>query len=150
MRDQIDNAILKALQRDCRLSMAELGSEVGLSPSACHRRITLMQNEGVIDGYVARLNARKLGFTINFIVEVSLSGQSADALEKFESAVTREPDVLECFLMAGNEDYLLRIAATDTENFEQIHARIAHLPGVTRVNSKFVLRTVKPWSGFPI
>ncbi|MFO1091490.1 MAG: Lrp/AsnC family transcriptional regulator [Hyphomicrobiales bacterium] len=149
--DEFDCRILSALQRDCRLSIAELAERAGLSPSACHRRVKQLEERGVILGYVAGLDRQKLGFSIEFFVEISLVAQSEEALEKFEQAVQRVPEILECHLMSGTADYLLRVAAKDAPDYERIHrSRIARLPGVSRIQSSLSLRSVKAWAGYPV
>jgi len=149
--DSIDRRILMELQHDCRQSVAELAEKAGLSPSACHRRIKLLDQAGVIEGYAARLSREKLSLTIEFFVEISLQTQSEDALERFEKAVALVPEILECHLMGGQFDYLLRVAAVDAQDYERIHrTRIARLPGLARIQSSLALRTVKGWRGYPV
>lgn len=149
--DPIDRRILAALQADSRLSVADLAEAAGLSPSACHRRVRLLEDRGVIDGYTARLNGRMLGYHMEFFVEVTLDRQSEDALARFEAAVRRVPEILECHLMTGQFDYLLRVGAADTADYEKIHRdRIARLPGTARIQSSLALRAVKPWTGYPV
>ena len=149
--DTIDRRILLEIQRDCRLPIAELAVRAGLSPSACHRRVKLLEARGVIAGYTASLDRMKLGLTIEVFVEISLTAQSEEALERFELAVAQVPEILECHLMGGQFDYLLRIAAEDAQDYERIHrTRIARLPGVSRIQSSLALRTVKAWSGYPV
>lgn len=147
--DKLDLKILTALQRDCRQSVAELGEKVSLSPSACHRRIRLLENGGFIEGYSARLDGKKVGYLIEFFIEVSLASQREETLRLFEDAVEEVPEILECHLMTGEADYLLRVGASDTSDYERIYRnRIAQLPGVSRIQSSLVLRTVKKWSGY--
>jgi DNA-binding Lrp family transcriptional regulator len=149
--DSIDRRILMGLQRDCRQSVAELAQGAGLSPSACHRRVKLLEKAGVIEGYTARLSREALGLTIEFFVEISLQTQSEDALERFEKAAALVPEILECHLMGGQFDYLLRVAAIDAQDYERIHrTRIARLPGLARIQSSLALRTVKGWRGYPV
>jgi DNA-binding Lrp family transcriptional regulator len=149
--DAIDRRILTELQRDCRQPIAELAEKAGLSPSACHRRVKLMEEAGVIEGYAARLSRAALSLTIEFFVEISLQTQSEDALERFEKAVALVPEILECHLMGGQFDYLLRVAAVDAQDYERIHrTRIARLPGLARIQSSLALRTVKNWRGYPV
>src|SRR5262249_11516969 len=119
--DPINCRILSALQQDCRLPIAELSTRVGLSPSACHRRVKQLEELAIINSCVARLDRRALGYTLEFFVEVVLKSQSDKALNAFESAVIASPEILECHLMAGGTDYLLRIVATDATDFERIH-----------------------------
>ena len=149
--DEADLAILDQLQRNCRQSIASLAEKVHLSTSACHRRIKALEDEGVVTNYVARLAPKKLGFRVEFFVELSLATQGDDAFERFEKAVRLIPEVLECYLVGGQYDYLLRIVAVDAEDYERIHREgISRLPGVTRIQSVLSLRTVKPNHGFPI
>lgn len=149
--DQVDRKLLLAIQRDCQRSVQELGQEVGLSASACHRRLKALEAEGLVLAYRAWLNAEQLGFTMQFFIEVSLSSQSEDAFVAFEKAVRNVPEVLECHLMAGKFDYILRVVVRDHSEFEQLHRRlIAKLPGVAQVHSNMSIRTVKTRSGLPL
>ncbi|PLX32930.1 MAG: AsnC family transcriptional regulator [Hyphomicrobiales bacterium] len=149
--DRIDRRLLKALQEDCRQPISELAALVALSPSACHRRIKLLEERGVLEGYVARLNGKKMGYLIEFFVEVSLYSQSQDILRQFEDAARRVPEILECHLMTGQADYMLKVAARSTEDYERIHRDcIAQLPNVSRIQSSLVLRTVRHWSGYAV
>lgn len=148
--DTIDKKLLLALQKDSRQSIANLASEVGLSPSACHRRIGILEKNGVIEGYHARLNGPKLGYQIEFYVEVSLDSQSEQVLAAFEQAALSRPQILECYLMTGNCDYLLKVAAENTREYERIYRRtIAALPHVARIQSSLVMKAVKRWKGYP-
>ena len=147
--DRTDRRILSALQQDCRLSIAELAEKIPLSPSACHRRVKLLEEAGAIAAYEARLNPATLGYRLEVFVEISLSSQSEKVLDAFERAIKDCPEVLECHLMAGEADYLIRVAAADAAHYERIHRnRLSRLPDVTRMKSNFVLRTVRPWSGY--
>jgi Lrp/AsnC family transcriptional regulator, leucine-responsive regulatory protein len=149
--DKIDKIILNELQRNAQRSIAELAQAAGLSPSSCHRRVKLLEEAGVIVGYTATLDRTALGLANEFFVEVSLSAQTEEAFEKFEKAVQRVPEILECHLMSGQFDYLLRVVATDAGDYERIHrSRISRLPGVQRIQSSLALRTVKGWAGYPI
>jgi len=149
--DDIDRKLLAQLQDDCRQSIADLSEKVGLSPSACHRRVKQLEDRGIIQGYIAKLDGKQLGRLIEFFVEVSLDSQRGDALKAFEDAVQRIPEVLECYLMTGQSDFLLRVAAADTQDYERFYrTRMSQLPGVARIQSSLVLRTVRPWSGYPV
>ncbi len=149
--DHIDYKIIRALQRDCRQTVAELGAQVGLSPSACHRRVRQLEDDGVVKGYVASLNAKSLGLNLQVFVEISLSSQSKETLEAFEAAVARMPEILECHLISGQADYILRVATRDIDEYGRLHRdRLAQLPGVARMHSNFSLRTVLDWRGFAI
>ena len=141
--DATDRRILQVLQREGRLTNAELAERIALSPSACHRRVQRLEAEGFISGYVALLDARKIGKPTTVFVEITLSSQSDETLDAFERAVARIPAVLECHLMAGAADFLLKLAVADTEDFARIHRRyLARLPGVAQMQSSFALREV--------
>lgn len=147
--DDFDVRLLELLQGDCRQSMVELAGRVGLSPSACHRRIGLLEDAGVISRYVAVLDAAALGLGVEFNVEISLNAQTDAALAAFEKAVRRVPEILECNLMTGQADYILRVAARDITDYERLHRQqIGRLPHVARIESRLRLRTVKPWQGY--
>ena len=149
--DKTDKIILLELQKNSQQAVAELAAKAGLSASSCHRRVKLVEEAGVITGYTANLDRAALGFSNEFFVEVSLSAQTEEAFEKFERAIQRVPEILECHLMSGQFDYLLRVAATDATDYERIHrSRISRLPGVQRIQSSLALRTVKGWAGYPI
>lgn len=149
--DEIDRRILTALQRKGRLSNSELSETVHLSPSACHRRVQRLETEGYIRGYVALLDARKMGVPTTVFVEITLQGQADEVLDAFEKAVARVPAVLECHLMAGSADYLLKVVAENTEDFARIHRQfLARLPGVGQMQSSFALRTVSNTTALPV
>ena len=141
--DTIDLAILAALQKDGRISNATLAETVGLSPSACSRRLDNLEKSGVIHGYHARVANRALGYTMTVIVHISLSGQFQKTLREFEDAVKRCPNVLVCYLMSGEYDYILRVAAKDLADYERIHRDwLSALPHVVKINSSFALREI--------
>ncbi len=141
--DAIDRRILAVLQKEGRITNAELSDRVNLSPSACHRRVQRLEEYGVIAGFVALLDARRLGRPTTVFVEITLEGQAEELLDAFEREVARVPDLLECHLTAGTADYLLKILARDTEDFARIHRRfLSRLPGVAKMQSSFSLRTV--------
>lgn len=149
--DEIDRRILTALQRKGRMSNSDLSEQVHLSPSACHRRVQSLESEGYIQGYVALLNARKMGVPTTVFVEITLQGQADEVLDAFEKAVARIPAVLECHLMAGSADYLLKVVAENTEDFARIHRQfLARLPGVGQMQSSFALRTVCNTTALPV
>lgn len=149
--DETDKRILRALQRSGRMSNADLSETVNLSASACHRRVQRLEAEGYIKDYVALLNARKMGVPTTVFVEITLQGQTDEVLDAFEKAVTRIPDVLECHLMAGSADYLLKVVAENTEDFARIHRQyLARLPGVGQMQSSFALRTVFKTTALPV
>ncbi len=149
--DSIDRRILGALQKTGRMSNADLSEKVNLSPSACHRRVQRLEAEGFIRDYVALLDPRKMGCPTTVFVEITLSGQADEVLDAFERQVALVPDVLECHLMAGSADYLLKVVAQDTEDFARIHRQyLARLPGVQGMQSSFALRTVFKTTALPV
>lgn len=149
--DDTDRRLLAVLQNRGRISNAELSERANLSPSACHRRVRRLEADGIIDRYVAILDARRLDRRATVFVEITLSGQSEEALDAFESEVRQVPDVLECHLMAGTADYLLKVSARDADDFARIHRRhLARLPGVAQIHSSFSLRTVRDTTALPL
>lgn len=149
--DALDRRILAVLQISGRISNSDLSEKVNLSPSACHRRVQRLDSEGYIRDYVALLDARKMGVGTTVFVEITLQGQADEVLDAFEKAVARIPDVLECHLMAGTADYLLKVVAENTEDFARIHRQfLARLPGVAQMQSSFALRTVFKTTALPV
>ncbi|MHC0052359.1 Lrp/AsnC family transcriptional regulator [Actibacterium sp. D379-3] len=149
--DETDHRILAVLQKAGRISNAELSERVNLSPSACHRRVHRLEAAGFIRDYVALLDARKMGRPTTVFVEITLSSQADDLLDRFEREVALIPDVLECHLMAGSFDYLLKVVAKDSEDFARIHRRyLTRLPGVAQMHSGFALKTVFKTTALPI
>ncbi|NTG48711.1 Lrp/AsnC family transcriptional regulator [Agrobacterium rhizogenes] len=141
--DAMDRSILRVLQQNARITNAELAEKVGLSPSACSRRLDILEKDGVIGGYHARLSHKALDYKMIAMVHISLSGQFAKTLSEFEAAVKLCPNVLGCYLMSGEYDYILRIAARDLEDYERIHRDwLSALPHVVKINSSFALREV--------
>jgi Lrp/AsnC family transcriptional regulator, leucine-responsive regulatory protein len=141
--DATDRRILTVLQKEGRITNADLSERVNLSPSACHRRVQRLEEDGFIAAYVALLDTRKMGRPTTVYVEITLQGQADDLLDAFEQAVAKVPDILECHLMAGTADYLIKIMAEDTEDFARIHRQfLSRLPGVRQMQSSFALRTV--------
>ncbi|MFY8195820.1 Lrp/AsnC family transcriptional regulator [Novosphingobium sp. B1] len=148
--DRADLALLEVLQDDSSLSIAELAERVALSSSACHRRIKALEQAGVIAGYGARLEPAGLGLTVEVFVEITLTSQSREAMDRFERTVGDFEEILECHLMSGAADYLLRIAAHDLGEYDQIHRDcLARLPGVSSMRSSFSLRRIKTMRGYP-
>lgn len=141
--DATDRRILNVLQKEGRITNAELSERINLSPSACHRRTQRLEEEGYIAAFVALLEPRKLGRNTTVFVEITLTGQAEELLDAFEREVARIPDILECHLMAGSADYLLKMVVEDTEDFARIHRQfLSRLPGVRQMQSSFALRTV--------
>ncbi|KAA0912944.1 Lrp/AsnC family transcriptional regulator [Aquicoccus porphyridii] len=149
--DALDRRILNVLQRKGRMSNADLSEAVNLSPSACHRRVQRLEAEGFIRDYVALLDPRKIGLPTTVFVEITLQGQADEVLDAFEKAVARIPDVLECHLMAGTADYILKVVAENTDDFARIHRQhLSRLPGVAQMQSSFALRTVFRTTALPV
>ncbi|NKX41509.1 Lrp/AsnC family transcriptional regulator [Rhodobacteraceae bacterium R_SAG2] len=149
--DETDRRILSVLQKQGRISNADLSERVNLSASACHRRVQRLEADGYIRDYVALLDARKMAVPTTVFVEITLSGQADEVLDAFEKAVARIPDVLECHLMAGTADYILKVVAENTEDFARIHRQhLARLPGVAQMQSSFALRTVFKTTALPV
>jgi DNA-binding Lrp family transcriptional regulator len=143
--------ILEALQRDSSRSIAELAELAGVSPSACHRRIKALEAAGVVIGYAAQIDPHKLGLKLQAFVEITLTSQSREAMDRFEAAVQDFDDILDCHLMSGNADYLLRVSAADLEQYDRIHRDcLARLPGVSSMRSAFAIRRIKRWQGYPV
>jgi len=149
--DTTDRRILTLLQKKGRMSNADLAEAVHMSASACHRRVQRLEEDGFIRDYVALLDPQKVDRKATVFVEITLSGQADEVLDAFEKAVARIPDVLECHLMAGSADYLLKVVASDTEDFARIHRQsLATLPGVAQMQSSFALRTVFKTTALPV
>ncbi|WP_150526113.1 Lrp/AsnC family transcriptional regulator [Roseibium sediminis] len=149
--DVIDRRILQVLQKEGRIANADLADKVGLSASACLRRMRALEESGIIASYVALLDQTKLGRRMDVFVEISLVGQSNEILEAFEKAVVRASEVMDCFLMAGDADYMLRVTAADPLDFERIHReQLARLPGVLRMKTSFAIRPIVRTTAFPM
>lgn len=141
--DAIDREILFHLQRDGRMSNVALADKVNLSPPACLRRVQRLEQSGVIDGYVMLVNQERVGKRTNLFVEISLQSQSEESLSAFEKAVAACPNVMECYFMSGDVDYLLRVIAEDPQDYERLYRRhLSRLPGVARIKTSFALRAV--------
>jgi Lrp/AsnC family leucine-responsive transcriptional regulator len=149
--DDRDRAILRLLQADGRLSNVELAERVALSPSACLRRVKLLEEAGLIARYVMLLDEKIAGLAGVAFVLVTLDQQGRAALDSFEAAVGRHAEIIECYLLAGAADYMVRVAYRDAADFERIHTEIlTQLPGVVRVQSTLALRTVKKTTALPV
>lgn len=148
--DKIDRAILDALQKDGRLSNVELARHVGLSESACLRRVKNLDEKGVITHYAAHLNAAAVGLPGSVFVRVSLVDQQEEKLRKFEESVRSVPEVMECYLMSGDVDYMIRVVVKGAPDYERIHNTLTRLPGVARIHSSFALRTVLKRTRLPL
>ena len=149
--DRFDKAILDQLQRDGRISNVQLAALVNLSESACLRRVRVLEQVGLIERYVALLDQKEAGLTGTVFVHIVLGREEQSDLAAFESAVQNIPEVMECYLMTGEFDYLLRVVVSDMADFERIHhSELTRLPGVARVNSSVAIRTVTKKTALPL
>ena len=149
--DEIDLKILRKLQTDARLTNTELADTVGLSVTACHRRVKSLELRGLIASYHAHLNAEAFGLRTSVFISVELDGQRADQLRQFEAAVAKIPQVMECNLLAGTSDYLIQVVVSDAEDYERLHAeKLTALPHVRRLQSQFSLRKIVRRTALPI
>lgn len=149
--DERDRAILQLLQQDGRLTNMELALQINLSPSACLRRVKLLEERGLISRYVMLLDEKAAGLPGTAFVLVTLDQQGRAALDAFEAAIQRHAEVTECCLLAGAADYMVRVVYADSADFERIHTDIlTQLPGVVRVQSTLALRTVKRTTALPV
>ena len=142
--DEFDRKILRALQQDGRLTILELSDRVGLSPSPVSRRLKALEEAGLIGGYTALIDEAKLGYNVSVFVSVRLDRQVDEGLAAFETAIEAFPEVVDCWLMTGNQDYLLRVVTTDLAAFEQfLVGKLTRAPGVASLESSIPLRRVK-------
>ena len=149
--DKFDKLILEALQEDGRISNVQLAQQVNLSESACLRRVRALEENGMIDRFVALINPNEAGLPGNVFVQIGLHREVESELTRFEDAVRDIPEVMECYLMPGEFDYLVRVVVADMADFERIHkTRLTRLPGVARVNSSFGIRTVQRKTKLPL
>ena len=148
--DGIDRHILESLQRDGRLSNTDLAEKVGLSASPCWRRVKALEETGIIKGYVALVDAKAVGLPVSVFMSVSLTTQVQSALQRFEKAVQQRPEVMECYLMTGDSDYLLRVVVPDLEAYERFVMDFTRIAGVGQIRSSFALRPVKQGTALPM
>lgn len=149
--DAIDRRILDRLQRNGRMANVDLAREVGLSPSPCLRRVRDLEDAGVIDRYAAVLDPKAVGLTLSVFVQVTLERQIETALEAFERIVATRPEVMECYLMTGDADYLLRVVVADVSAYEQfLKNQLTRIPGVASIKSSFALNRVKYETALPL
>ena len=149
--DRFDRAILTALQQDGRISNVHLAAQVSLSESACLRRVRALEQSGLIERYAALLNQKEAGLSGTVFVHIALRREEQSELAAFEAAVQNIPEVMECYLMTGEFDYLLRVVISDMADFERLHNEsLTRLPGVARVNSSVAIRTVRKTTELPL
>ena len=141
--DAIDARLLSALQRDGRQTVTDLAAAVGLSPTPCARRLARLEAEGVIEGYSARVDQARIGFPVSVFIQVELESQSKDAIDTFERAVRGFDRVMECHLMTGTRDILMRVVAADLTDFDRfLEDKLMRVPGIRSMRSSFALRTM--------
>jgi Lrp/AsnC family leucine-responsive transcriptional regulator len=141
--DHIDTRIITHLQEDGRLSVTELAERVGLTPTPCARRVRKLEEDGVITGYGARVDAARLGYPLTVFIFVELERQSHETLRNFETAIRRFEEVVECHLMTGTRDILLKVVAPDLRAFDRfLEDQLVHVPGIRATRSSFSLRTM--------
>jgi DNA-binding Lrp family transcriptional regulator len=149
--DEIDSHILDVLQRDGRISNQDLADQVGLSPSPCLRRVRLLESGGVIEKYVALVNPMAVGRGLQAIVEVRLDRQTSAAVARFEKQILKYPQVVECYLVAGDWDYMLRVVAGDLDEFREFCVNsLAKIDGVGNVKSNISMKQVKYSTALPL
>ncbi|SHO67065.1 Lrp/AsnC family transcriptional regulator, leucine-responsive regulatory protein [Pseudoxanthobacter soli DSM 19599] len=149
--DAIDRKILRVLQTDGKISVAELAQKVGLSPSPCSRRIGLLEKAGIIKGYAAIVDQKKVGLPISAFASIKLERQREEDLDRFEEIVARWPEVLDCYLMTGQRDYLMRIVAADLEAYERfIKDKLTRLENIASIETSFALGQVKRSEVLPL
>jgi Lrp/AsnC family leucine-responsive transcriptional regulator len=149
--DDIDRRIVQALQADGRMSILDLAGQVGLSPSPCARRVRLLEEAGVIKGYVAVIDQEKLGLPVSVFASIKLERQREEELDRFGAAVQRWPEVADCYLMTGQRDYLLRIIVSDLAAYERfLKDKLTRLDNVASIESSFALGQVKRSFSVPV
>lgn len=149
--DAIDRRILGRLQDNARLTNVELAEAVGLSPSPCLRRVRALEETGTIRRYVALLDPAAVGLPVSVFVNVTLERQIESALERFEAAILKRPEVMECYLMTGDADYLLRVVTADLSAYERfLVEHLTRVPGVASIKSSFALKQVKYRTALPV
>jgi Lrp/AsnC family leucine-responsive transcriptional regulator len=149
--DAVDRKILKELQADGRISLANLAGKVGLSPSPCLRRVRNLEKAGVISRYVAMLDQRAVGLPVSIFISIKLEKQKTEALDKFSKTIERWPEVLECYLMTGPRDYWLRVVVPDLDAYERfLKTKLTRLEGIASIESSFALEQVKYTNVLPL
>ena len=148
--DKTDFRILDQLQSDGSLSNVELAKRVNLSPSPCLARVKALEGSGVIQRYVALASAAALGLGLTVFISISLKAQSKASLAEFEAHIARHNEIMECYLMTGDSDYLLRVVVPDLEAYERFVMDFTKIPGLAQIRSSFALRPVKQGTALPL
>lgn len=150
MLDAIDIKILRILQKDCTLPVAEIGKEVGLSTTPCWRRIQKLEQEGVIDARVALLNAKKVNAGVTVFVAITTSEHNTAWLERFHTVLREMPEIVEAYRMSGQVDYLLRVAVPDIDSYDRFYKRLIERMELTDVSSSFAMEQIKYTTELPL
>lgn len=149
--DEIDKRILRALQRDGRMQNVELAKEVGLSPSPCLRRVKLLEDAGIIDRYVAVVNPVKAGLPLSMFARVWLTAQDAETIDRFIAAMKKLPQVMECYIMLGESDALLRVSVADLDDYRQFQStHLTKVNGIQNVKTDVPSEIVKQTHALPL
>lgn len=148
--DAVDRKIVAILQEEGRIRTIDLAERIGLSPTPCARRIVRLEEEGVITGYTATVDQDKMGLPISIFVSVELENQGAEALQRFEKEVVSFEEVMECFIMTGSQDFLMRVVAADLASYEKfLQEKLTRVPGIRMIRSRFALRRIVKRSRLP-
>ncbi|MBO9123754.1 MULTISPECIES: Lrp/AsnC family transcriptional regulator [unclassified Rhizobium] len=149
--DDIDRRILRILQREGRVQNTDLATRVGLSPTPCLRRVKLLEEAGIIEGYVAHLDAAKIGLHLTLFVRIWLTGQDADTVDHFTSQIIKLPEVVECHLMAGDCDFILRVVASDLDAYRKFQINhLSRIEGVKNLKTEIPMQQIKLTSELPV
>ncbi len=149
--DAIDRRLLTVLQQNGRIPVTDLADKVGLTTSPCLRRLKNLERSGIIRGYGAQVAQEKVGLPVSVFISIKLERQREEALEKFENAIRKCPEVVECYLMTGTRDYLLRVVASDLADYERfLKDTLTRIDGVASIESSFALAQVKHSNALPI
>jgi Lrp/AsnC family leucine-responsive transcriptional regulator len=149
--DAIDRIILNILQKDGRIANVDLAERAGLSPSPCARRVKNLEDSGIIARYAALIDQKAVGLPVNVFVNVTLERQVKDALQNFEAAILKRPEVMECYLMTGEADYFLRVVVADLDAYERfLVEHLTRIPGIANIKSSFALKQIAYRTELPI
>jgi Lrp/AsnC family transcriptional regulator, leucine-responsive regulatory protein len=149
--DAIDRRILTLLQDDCRITVADLAERVGLTASPCHRRIKIMEESGILKRYIALVDQKAVGLPVSVFISIKLERQKEEDLERFAKAIRGWPEVLECYLMTGHRDYLLRVVVPDLQAYERfLKQKLTRVSGISSIESSFALDQIKYSIALPV
>ena len=149
--DAIDRKILGILQDDCRITVADLAERVGLTASPCHRRIKILQEQGILKRYIALVDQKAVGLPVSVFISIKLERQKEEDLERFAKAIRGWPEVLECYLMTGHRDYLLRVVVSDLQAYERfLKQKLTRVSGISSIESSFALDQIKYSIALPV